>query len=287
MLVRRLRADFDRPDPVLPVSWDHRSARILVDARFVPVPALDGFDPRTGPITLTVGPAYLGGFAGSRTSVRGRRFAIRSRPWNRRHGSRIRIDLKRGHLRAEIRDADAGGLVAEGPTGCVVALSIGGVTYIDTVNTVAEDLRWRYTAARQPVPAPPGDSPAPSAGEALAFRPLASGEFGGSPLPRGFVVATSEDLERVWAHRVRDDPAPDVDFALESVLFLDIGRRPSAGLRPRIEVTRVTSGECGPGVEFTEFDPSAGAAVETHPWTAVVLPRVSGTVTLVGTVVAE
>ncbi len=135
----------------------------------------------------------------------------------------------------------------------------------------------------EPAPAP-ATAPVEEVGDEVAIlRRLPPEGSGGITEPTRTVVRDAATLDALWrrasSHRAPVPPPPTVDFAKEMVAFVSLGTRPSAGHGIEIVGARDDGGKTV--LLILEHKPAQGAmsaAVVTHPWHMVILPRRTGEV---------
>jgi hypothetical protein len=130
-----------------------------------------------------------------------------------------------------------------------------------------------------------GSDPASTSG-AVRFESLARSEQSGLTEPQRSVIRTEQAWEAAWyginVYRMPKPPAPEVDFEREMVVLVALGERTSAG--HAVEVVSVEREGGFLRVLARATAPAAGsdqAAVLTHPYHAVRVPRSDGPVEVV------
>ncbi len=125
-----------------------------------------------------------------------------------------------------------------------------------------------------------------SARAPVEFATVARGDQSGFAGPARMVIRTREGWSVYWsrhaANRLPPPPCPEIDFARDMVVVLSLGERPSAGYA--VEVHSVEREGAFLRVQARERKPAPGtgqAAVVTHPFHIVRLPRSAGPVEIV------
>ena len=97
--------------------------------------------------------------------------------------------------------------------------------------------------------------------------------------PRQSTARTAAEWATLWRQHAGDQPAPRVDFAVNTVLAVFLGARPSAGYA--VEITGIRAEGTGLVVLWSERRPQGDlvtAQVLTSPAHIVAVPKVAGTI---------
>lgn len=129
------------------------------------------------------------------------------------------------------------------------------------------------------VAAPPDAEPVPQDSAVTLFESSVTGVME----PRRTVIRSSEEWTAAWRELtgmlVPQDPAPELDFGVTSVVLVAMGSRPTGGYV--IEVASVTAGDDTLYVTVRETSPGPECIVTqatTSPALAVLVPRVGAEV---------
>ncbi len=113
-------------------------------------------------------------------------------------------------------------------------------------------------------------------GKDLAMRTIAKGAFSAIQEPVELVVTNKSQWEDLWkkhSKRAPAEPAPDVDFNKETVLFVSMGRKNSGGYS--ISIQSVEKAGSGWVAKVVKKSPQAGAMTIqalTAPFHIVTVP---------------
>ena len=122
-----------------------------------------------------------------------------------------------------------------------------------------------------------------SGAEPVKMRNIAHGNFSGIQTATQLVVTNSNQWEKLWkehsAQRLPAEPAPEINFEKETVLFVAAGRKRSGGHRIEIAEVQQTKGETEVIVK-THTPKPGGIQLQalTAPFHAVAIPKIHGKV---------
>lgn len=122
-----------------------------------------------------------------------------------------------------------------------------------------------------------------SAAEPVKMRTVAQGNFSGVQVATQLVVTNSTQWQKLWkehsAQRIPAEPAPEINFEKETILFVAAGRKRSGG--HQIEIAKINPREEETEVIVKTRSPKPGGIqlqALTAPFHVVAVPKMQGKV---------
>lgn len=111
-------------------------------------------------------------------------------------------------------------------------------------------------------------------GTSVPFTSVARGTVSGIANPQDIVIQSAQEWLALWSRHAPTTPPPPVDFAMEVVIGIFAGQRPTAG--HEVQIVAIERGVAEVIVVYQVREPRSGALVAqmlTYPFHLVRLPR--------------
>jgi hypothetical protein len=286
-----------------------RGDSLQVKGAFDPSRVSKTFDPESGGLSVSVGPATVMSLPpidprATWKFPKSTKFVyLLKKTRDEPDSLKLVVDLEKGRFSVKGRRIDLEALKAAGPDDVTITLTVDGTAFSKTIKMGAKDGQWKFRFVKGAGGWPPGIPGIPpgggggggtGGGGSVSFRILKVGPMMGLTTFTTTVARTGTEYYAEWAKRYPPPPPgskapvmvpPNVDFTKEMVVIIDLGTRPSGGYT--MDIRNVTALGTGLLVEWVEKKPGANCVVPsviTQPFIMAAVSRRDGAVSFKGSV---